>query len=80
MAENRLVHVEKSLLRQMSVLPISCCKIMKFSIFFVGISCIPCNGTQYQSKLSRKKNRGETQLSRDSALLTSILAFFFCSS
>lgn len=37
MLENRLLYVEKTLSRQISMLPISFCTIVKFSKFFLNI-------------------------------------------
>ena len=67
MAEKRLLHVEKSLLRQISVFSISCCKILKFSIYSLAY---PVFLATVRSAIQQNK----IQLSRD------FEAFFFCSS
>ena len=74
---------KKSLSRQIYCCCLfSCCKILKFSIFLLAypvfLEMVRSTSQSYQENVL-PINRMKTQLSRDSALLTSKLAFFFCS-
>ena len=72
MAEKRLVHVEKTLSRQISVFPMSCCKILKFSIILLAypvfLATVRCAKQQNKNPVIKRLSFIDFE------------AFFFCSS